>query len=157
MLKKIKKALLSLAASGLLLTGISTWQAAPVAAATANYEQQDLNLDVKAAIAVDADSGQILYAKNATTPRQIASMTKLVTVYLTLQAIKQGKLSWNSTAKPTAAIAKISQNTEYSNVPLTSSHAYTIKELYRATLIESANGAAMTLAPSGQRRPGNFC
>lgn len=84
-------------------------------------------------------------------------MTKLVTVYLTLQAIKQGKLSWNSTAKPTAAIAKISQNTEYSNVPLTSSHAYTIKELYRATLIESANGAAMTLAPSGQRRPGNFC
>lgn len=146
MLKKIKKALLSLAASGLLLTGISTWQAAPVAAATANYQQQDLKLDVKAAIAVDADSGQILYAKNATTPRQIASMTKLVTVYLTLQAIKQGKLSWTSTAKPTAAIAKISQNTEYSNVPLTSSHAYTIKELYRATLIESANGAAMTLA-----------
>ncbi|MCT3499457.1 D-alanyl-D-alanine carboxypeptidase, partial [Lactobacillus delbrueckii subsp. bulgaricus] len=53
MLKKIKKVLLSLAASGLLLTGISTWQAAPVAAATVNYQQQDLNLDVKAAIAVD--------------------------------------------------------------------------------------------------------
>ncbi|WP_201332129.1 serine hydrolase, partial [Lactobacillus nasalidis] len=33
-----------------------------------------------------------------------------------------------------------------SNVPLASGHAYTIKELYRATLIESANGAALTLA-----------
>ena len=55
----------------------------------------NLNLDVKAAIAVDAKTGQILYAKNAEQALPVASMSKLMTVYLVLQAIKNGKLSWN--------------------------------------------------------------
>ncbi len=72
-------------------------------------------------------------------------MTKLVTVYLTLQAIKNKKLSWDQKAKPTAPIVKVANNTEYSNVPLKMGHSYTIRQLYQATLIESANGAAMLL------------
>lgn len=48
----------------------------------------NLNLDVKAAIAVDAKTGQILYAKNAEQALPVASMSKLMTIYLVLQAIK---------------------------------------------------------------------
>lgn len=72
-------------------------------------------------------------------------MTKLITVYLTLQAIKDHKLSWDQKVKPTAPIVKVANNAEYSNVPLKLGHSYTIRQLYQATLIESANGAAMLL------------
>ena len=61
---------------------------------------------------------KILYAKNADKTLPIASMTKLVTVYLTLQAIKNKKLSWDQKVKPTAPIVKVANNTEYSNVHL---------------------------------------
>ena len=77
----------------------------------------NLNLDVKAAIAVDAKTGQILYAKNAEQALPVASMSKLMTVYLVLQAIKNGKLSWNQEILPDAASQKVSQDTQLSNVP----------------------------------------
>ncbi|WP_212780456.1 serine hydrolase [Lactobacillus corticis] len=111
-----------------------------------NYKSSDLSLNVKSALAIDASTGQVLYAKNANKALPIASMTKLITVYLTLQAIKQGKISWSTKVKPTSQIVKVANNSEYSNVPLYSGHSYTVKQLYEATLIESANGAAMMLA-----------
>lgn len=116
-----------------------------VAASVANYNNDELNLNVKSAVAIDQKNGQVLYAKNGNQKLPIASMSKLVTVYLTLDAIKSGKLTWNQKLTPTANIVKISKNTEYSNVPLELKHQYTVKQLYEATLIESANGAAMML------------
>lgn len=143
--KKVKRAFISLvtvvslASCGMVFT-------TPVHAdATSSYRADQLNLNVKSAIAIDSNSGQILYAKNADKTLPIASMTKLVTVYLTLQAIKNKKLSWDQKVKPTAPIVKVANNSEYSNVPLKLGHSYTIKQLYQATLIESANGAAMLL------------
>ena len=111
-----------------------------------SYQENKLNLNVKSAIAIDSKTGQILYAKNADKKLPIASMTKLITVYLTLDAIKNGKLTWQTKVKPTNAIVKVANNSEYSNVPLKKGHSYTVKQLYEATLIESANGAAMCLA-----------
>lgn len=111
-----------------------------------SYHQDELNLNVKSALAIDSSTGQILYAKNADKTLPIASMTKLITVYLTLEAIKNKKISWDDKVKTTAAIVKVAGNSEYSNVPLHMGHSYTIRQLYQATLIESANGAAMLLA-----------
>ncbi|WEV71645.1 serine hydrolase [Lactobacillus sp. ESL0785] len=110
-----------------------------------NYHNEQLKLKVKSALAIDSKTGQLLYGKNINQPLPIASMTKLVTVYLTLAAIKQGKISWQTLVKPTPAIVKVANNKDFSNVPLHLNHAYTIKQLYQATLIESANGAAMLL------------
>lgn len=143
--KKIKRALISFVAL-ISLVSCSTAFSLPVSADAANsYQADQVNLAVKSAIAIDSDSGQILYAKNADKTLPIASMTKLVTVYLTLNAIKNKKISWNQKVKPTAPIVKVANNAEYSNVPLKMGHSYTIKQLYQATLIESANGAAMLL------------
>ncbi|WEV44188.1 D-alanyl-D-alanine carboxypeptidase [Lactobacillus sp. ESL0684] len=111
----------------------------------ANYHN-DLQLDAKAAIAIDSQSGQLLYGKNINQPLPIASMTKLVTAYLTLQAIQRKKITWQTKITPTPAIVKVAGNRDFSNVPLKAGHSYTVKQLYRATLIESANGAAMLLA-----------
>lgn len=143
--KKIKRALISFVAL-ISLVSCSTAFSFPVSADAANsYQADQVNLAVKSAIAIDSDSGQILYAKNADKTLPIASMTKLATVYLTLNAIKNKKISWNQKVKPTAPIVKVANNAEYSNVPLKMGHSYTIKQLYQATLIESANGAAILL------------
>src|ERR1700760_5189198 len=45
-----------------------------------------------AAIVVDAKSGEILYAKHADSPRYPASITKVMTLYLTYEALASGKL-----------------------------------------------------------------
>jgi len=46
-----------------------------------------------AAIVVDAKTGEILYAKHADSPRYPASITKVMTLYLTFEALSSGKLT----------------------------------------------------------------
>lgn len=48
------------------------------------------------AILMDAGSGRVLYAKNAETARPPASMTKLMTLVVALNALKAGKVRWNT-------------------------------------------------------------
>ncbi|GEP24868.1 D-alanyl-D-alanine carboxypeptidase family protein [Lentilactobacillus diolivorans] len=99
----------------------------------------------KAAIAVDANTGQILYQKNANQPLAIASISKLMTIYIVHQQISQGKLSWNDHVKITPAVAKLSTASGLTNVPLKSGHSYSVRALVNATLVASANAAAIAL------------
>ncbi|QNQ81948.1 serine hydrolase [Lactobacillus sp. PV012] len=129
-----------------LFIGIATVANPSVEAATIdNYHQNNVNLDVKAAIAIDGKNGQVLYAKNANQALPVASMSKLITIYLTLQAIKDKKITWNQKVTPTKQIVKVSKNPDYSGVELNLGHTYTIRQLYQSTLIQSANGSAMLL------------
>lgn len=128
------------------LCGISNLQNNSVKAAVNNYQENKVNLDVKSAIAVDAKNGQVFYAKDADKKMPIASMSKLITIYLTLQAIKDKKINWNQKVTPTEQMVKVSKNPDYSGVPLEKGHQYTIRQLYEATLIASANAPAMLLA-----------
>ena len=73
----------------------------------------------KSAIAVDADSGQILYQKNANQPRAIASISKLMTVYIVHQQIRANKLAWDDKVKISSELAKLSTASGLTNVPLT--------------------------------------
>ena len=79
---RIKKTLISLVAAISLVGVGSAFTSAPVLAS--QYSENQLNLNVKSAIAVDSQTGQILYAKNEDKDLPIASMTKLITIYLTL-------------------------------------------------------------------------
>ena len=107
--------------------------------------QAETTIDAKAAIAIDAQSGKILAANNASTPLPIASMSKLVSIYLVREAIKAGRLQWTDTATPDANLVKISRNKGLSNVALSANTKYTVRTLYEASLIESANAAVMLL------------
>lgn len=106
----------------------------------------NLGLNVKAAILVDADSGKILYEKNAKQALGIASMTKMMTEYILLDAINDGKVKWNQKYKVSDYAYKISQDRALSNVPLRADGEYTIKELYEAMAIYSANAATIAIA-----------
>ena len=47
----------------------------------------------EATLVVEADSGKVLHAEHATYPWYPASTTKLMTLYLTLRAVKEGRLT----------------------------------------------------------------
>ncbi|WP_281165477.1 serine hydrolase [Liquorilactobacillus sicerae] len=149
MFKKTKKFLISLVTAVMTFAAIgATGGAVSSAKATTinDTSTSNLSLDVKGAIAIDAKTGQVLYSKNANQSLPIASMTKLISIYLVLQAIKKGKLSWNQKISVDSASYKVSQDTSLSNVPLLKNHKYTVRQLYQASLIYSANGAVMALA-----------
>lgn len=105
----------------------------------------DFDAPAKHAIAVEATTGKILYEKEATTPDGVASMTKILTVYMVYKAIDEGKLSWNSKVKISDYAYDLTTNSEASNVPM-DAREYTVKELVNAALIASANSAAIALA-----------
>jgi len=113
--------------------------------AKANAET-DLGLHVDAAILIDADSGKILYEQNADTSLGIASMTKMMTEYLLLDAIDAGTVKWDQEYHVTEYTYKMSQNRALSNVPLRRDGTYNIKELYEAMAIYSANAATVAIA-----------
>ncbi|GAA6236855.1 serine hydrolase [Apilactobacillus micheneri] len=103
-----------------------------------------LNLQAKSALAVDAKTGQILYSKNADQALPTASMSKLLSIYVTLQAIQAHKINWDTKVKITPALHALSVNPEYANVELKAGHEYTIKQLYQAA-IYSENAGAMAM------------
>jgi D-alanyl-D-alanine carboxypeptidase len=113
---------------------------------TAKAAADPLGLQAKSAILVDYNSGQILYEKNADQVYPPASMTKMMTEYLVMQALHQGRLTWNTKVAISDYAYQISQNRGFSNVPLRKDYQYTVRELYEAMAIYSANGASIALA-----------
>lgn len=110
----------------------------PVQAAT--------TVDATAALTVDAQTGQILYDQNSKQVLPIASISKMLTVAVIEQEIQAGKLKWSTPVTITQKIADISNNPEFSNVGLQVNQKYTVDQLMNATLIRSADGAALALA-----------
>lgn len=127
-----------------------------VQAASPNFDPMGYQAKAQAAVVIDADSGQVLYAKDAKAVLPVASMSKMVGLYLVLKAIDQGKISWSDTVTPDEAQAALSQDTALSNVPLTAGTAYTVKELYDASWIYSANVAIMLLGQKVAGSQANF-
>ncbi|CCI81754.1 D-alanyl-D-alanine carboxypeptidase family protein [Lactobacillus hominis] len=148
-MKKINKwLLLPITFIILFCVGCSQKNTNPVKlpAPATSYQENSLDLKVKSAVAFDLKNGQIFYAKNATKKYPVASMSKLITIYLTLQAIKDGKISWDQEVTPDKDIVSVANNQDFANVAIKLNHSYTIRQLYQATLIQSANDAAMMLA-----------
>ena len=106
---------------------------------------QDFDVAAKHAIAIEANTGKILYEKDAIQPVEIASITKLITVYLVYEAIEQGKISLTTPVEISDYPYQLTTNSEASNVPLDARN-YTVEELLDATLVSSANSAAIALA-----------
>lgn len=112
----------------------------------ASAAEDELGVHAKAAILIDADTGKILYEKNANKSLGIASMTKMMTEYILLDQIDAGKVKWDQKYKVSDYAYKISQDRALSNVPLRADGEYTIRELYDAMAIYSANAATIAIA-----------
>jgi len=109
-------------------------------------------LNAESAILMDAETGQILYQFNAEVPKAPASMSKMMTEYLVSRAVKQGTLSWDQTVKVSENAAK----QVGSRIFLAEGDQHTIKELYIAMAVGSANDATVQLAVSVAGSEENF-
>ncbi|UFZ03099.1 D-alanyl-D-alanine carboxypeptidase [Bradyrhizobium ontarionense] len=98
--------------------------------------------DAEALLLVEADSGKVLEAQNATYPWYPASVTKLMTAYVTLKAVKDGKISLDTlvTVSPTAASQSPSKMGYRPGTQLTVDNAL------KMMLVKSANDMAVVLA-----------
>ncbi|GKT03605.1 D-alanyl-D-alanine carboxypeptidase family protein [Furfurilactobacillus entadae] len=97
-------------------------------------------------LVMDAKSGHVYQKSDATTPRPVASISKLFIIYLALQKINQGKLKLDQQVTAPADIAALSHEPALANVPLENGQSYSVRDLLSASLIHSANGAIMLLA-----------
>ncbi len=99
--------------------------------------QPSLSLSAKSAILIDADSGKVLYEKNAHARMGMASTTKIMTA---LTVVRLTSLD------ATVSIPREAVGTEGSSVYLCEGEKMTVEQLLYALLLASANDAAVALA-----------
>lgn len=95
-----------------------------------------------ASIVIDADSGEVLHAVNANTPNYPASLTKLMTLYLAFDALKQGKARLSDRVE-------FSENAEAqapSKLGLRTGQSISLEQAILALVTKSANDVAVALA-----------
>jgi len=130
---------LGLAAATLLATA-----AAPPAQAQVPYFRSLLAASESkyAAIVVDAKSGEVLYSNHGDSPRYPASLTKMMTLYLTFEAISSGKLHLDDRVEfsPRAAAQAPTK------LGVSAGDSITVAQAIQGMAILSANDAAMAMA-----------
>lgn len=123
--------------------------------AKAETAQPTLNLNLRSAILVEASSGKILFKLNEDVPYAPASMTKMMTEYIVLESIKQNKIKWDDKVSASEYAAFLGKPGG-SSVLLAEGDVHTIKELYEAMAIYSANDATVLLAEKIAGSEANF-
>ncbi|MCA0972358.1 D-alanyl-D-alanine carboxypeptidase [Halobacillus litoralis] len=105
-----------------------------------------VDIGAKSAILVDAETGKVLFEKEADLTLPPASMTKMMTEYLVLEAIDEGQIGWDTTTQISDYPYGISANPNFSGVGLRQNKDYTVRELYEAMAINSDNATTIALA-----------
>ncbi|MFL5226549.1 MAG: serine hydrolase [Microvirga sp.] len=94
------------------------------------------------ALVVDVDSGKVLYAERATDPWFPASITKLMTTYVALSAVQEGKLSLDT-------LLRVSENAASqppSKMAFRPGTEITLDNALKIIMVKSANDVAMVIA-----------
>ena len=103
---------------------------------------QDFDVPCAAAVLIDEDSGTVLYEKNADERRPVASITKVMTLLLTFEALQAGKIALGD-------IVPVSEHAYHmggSQIWLEPGEQLTLQEMLKAICISSANDAAVAVA-----------
>ena len=108
--------------------------------------QPQLSLNCRAAILVDQDTGTVLYEKNADEQVPIASITKVMTLLLTFEAIHNGQL----TLETTVPVSEHAYHMGGSQIWLEPGEQFTLDEMIKAICVSSANDAAVAVAPAAE-------
>jgi D-alanyl-D-alanine carboxypeptidase len=93
-------------------------------------------------IVIDADTGQILHSTNADSLRHPASLTKMMTLYLTFQALEAGKINLRQSFSISANASEQSP----SKLGLRRGQTIRVEDAIMGLVTESANDAAVVLA-----------
>ena len=130
-MKKLQRAAHLLAAAALAVT------LKPAAAGAA-----DLPVTSRAALLMEKTTGQVLFAQNEHEALEPASVTKVMTLLLTMEAIDSGTISYDDVVTVSAYAAGMGG----SQVFLAEGEQITVEELVKAVCVASGNDAAAALA-----------
>lgn len=105
-------------------------------------ENPPINLNCGAALLLEPQSGQIIFQMNADVPRPVASVTKVMTILLALEAIEQGRIE----QEQRVVISESAAGMGGSQVLLDVGEEQTVDVLLKSTIVGSANDACVALA-----------
>ncbi|MDA8353282.1 MAG: D-alanyl-D-alanine carboxypeptidase [Firmicutes bacterium] len=96
----------------------------------------------KSAILLDADTGTVLYEKNSGEKLPPASITKIMTLLLVMEALEKGKISYSDKVR----VSEYASSMGGSQIYLETGEQMELKDLLKAVAVASANDASVALA-----------
>ena len=113
-----------------------------LAAALPVSARAEMDIPGKSALLMDVSTGTVLYEQNAHEPLPPASVTKVMTMLLVMEAIDDGRISWDDlvTASETAAGKGGSQ------IFLKAGEQMTVRDMVKSIAVSSANDCACAMA-----------
>ncbi|MBQ2713672.1 MAG: D-alanyl-D-alanine carboxypeptidase [Clostridia bacterium] len=106
------------------------------------FAQEEFSVDAKSAILVDYASGEVLLGQNIDTKLEIASMVKLMTIYLTVSAVEQGEISLDDFL----TVSEHASSMGGSQVFLDAGEKYNVGKMLQSVIMASANDASVALS-----------
>jgi D-alanyl-D-alanine carboxypeptidase len=94
------------------------------------------------ALVIDAESGKVLYAERATDPWYPASITKLMTAYVALSAVRAGKITLDTPL----TVSELAQSMPPSKMGFPPGIEITLDNALKIIMVKSANDVAVTIA-----------
>ena len=116
--------------------------ALPRVNANATVPPPSFELDCKSAILIEASTGKVLYEKDADMALPPASVTKVMTLLLVMEAIEEGRLKYGDTVRASANACSMGGSQIY----LKENEEMSVEDMLKSVVIASANDAAVALA-----------
>lgn len=102
----------------------------------------DLGISAPSAIMMEKSTGQILYEQDAHTRLAPASVTKIMTLLLVMEALDDGRITWDDTVTASAAAAAKGGSQIY----LEENEQMPLRDMLKSVVVSSANDCACALA-----------
>lgn len=132
----MKRIILIAAMIGIFLCGI------PSVHGNAAEGGEDFSVEAKSAVLMEATTGTLLYAQNEKEALAPASVTKVMTLLLVMEAIESGRIALTDVVSISANAAGMGG----SQVFMKEGEKFTVEELLKCCVIASANDAAVALS-----------
>jgi D-alanyl-D-alanine carboxypeptidase (penicillin-binding protein 5/6) len=129
---------LSLALTVALMLPTAAWAKEP----TSGKSLTDMASSAKSAILMDADSGTVIYEKNSNIALPPASITKIMTMLLVMEAIDEGRLKLTDKVQTSEYAASMGG----SQIFLETGEEMTVEEMLKGVALASGNDASVALA-----------
>ncbi|MBU5437573.1 D-alanyl-D-alanine carboxypeptidase [Tissierella sp. MSJ-40] len=106
------------------------------------FAEGDLNINAKSAVLMDYNTGEIIYEKNLNERLAPASVTKIMTLLLGMEALETGKIKLNDDV----SVSDHASGMGGSQVFLEAGEIQKVEEIFKAICLRSANDASVALA-----------
>lgn len=102
----------------------------------------EMDIPAKSAVLMDVTTGKLLYEQNAHTPLAPASVTKVMTMLLIMEAVDSGRIGWQDSVTASEAAAAKGGSQIYLKVGETMS----VEDMVKSIAVSSANDCACAMA-----------